>query len=170
MNPSAASATDFMQYNGNGNGSDSDANPDDEPEYYQPISAVDDDGEDGDVNSEEEHHHLPNGYCLNGISSLDLTDDVELKSSDDDEEEEEEEEERIRQASELAIHRAFIEDENRRNMPLPAENAVRVMEAMRGVSFGGTVPDWAGEVPEDRWIDHVRRLRQPPNNSTSLRS
>ncbi|KAG4989239.1 hypothetical protein JHK82_031569 [Glycine max] len=36
------------------------------------------------------------------------------------------------------------EDENRRNVPLTTENAMRVMEAMRGVSFAGVVPDWAG--------------------------
>ena len=63
------------------------------------------------------------------------------------EDEEEEEEERMIEASESAIRRAFSEDENRRNAPLSAENAVRVMEAMRGVSFGGTVPAWAAQFP-----------------------
>lgn len=165
---------EFVLYTDNSNGSDSDTNPDEAPEYYQPISAVGDD-DDGDVNSDEEHshhfHQLPNGYCShqaeNGMSSLDLNDDVDQMSSEEDEEEEEE---RMREASEWAIRRAFSEDENRRNAPLSAENATRVREAMRGVSFGGVVPDWAAQVPEDRWIDQLRRLRQPPNPSTSLQN
>ena len=142
----------------NGNGSDSDTNSADD-EYYQPISAVDSDNEDG-----VEFQQLPNGYCLhhhgetqNGISSLDLNDVVEQKSSDEDEEEGEERSRRE------AIGRAFREDENRRNAPLSTENATRVMEAMRGVSFGGVAPDWADRVPEDRWIDQLRSLRQSPN-------
>ncbi|KAL0378679.1 UNVERIFIED_CONTAM: hypothetical protein Sradi_3173400 [Sesamum radiatum] len=54
---------------------------------------------------------------------------------------------------ERAIERSFREDERRRNAPLTAENAVRLMEAMRGISLGGGAPDWAGQVPEDQWID-----------------
>ncbi|KAE9598649.1 hypothetical protein Lal_00022531 [Lupinus albus] len=147
----------------NGNGSDSDTNSDESQEYYQPISAVDD----GDGNSDGEHgdefNQLPNGYCVhdgaeNGISYLDLNDSVEHKS--DDEEEGEDEEERTRDAS---IRRAFREDENRRSAPLTVENATRVMEAMRGVSFCGVAPDWVAEFPEDRWIDQLHRLRQSPN-------
>ncbi|CAL9213998.1 unnamed protein product [Arabidopsis halleri] len=57
------------------------------------------------------------------------------------------------------IRRAFEEDERRRRSPLVAENAVRVMEAMRAISFPGTAPDWASDVNEDRWIDQLRRLR-----------
>ncbi|CAL0334968.1 unnamed protein product [Lupinus luteus] len=142
----------------NGNGSDSDTNSDESQEYYQPISAVDDgdgnsDGEDG-----VELNQLSNGYCVhdgveNGILHLDLNGNVEQKSDD--------EEERTRDAS---IRRAFREDENRRSAPLTAENATRVMEAMRGVSFCGMAPDWVAEFPEDRWIDQLHRLRQSPNN------
>ncbi|KAJ1384529.1 hypothetical protein SESBI_42475 [Sesbania bispinosa] len=119
----------------NGNGSDSDANSDDAPEYYQPISAVDDDGI-SDGENGVEFRQLPNGYggAENGISSLNLNDG-----------------------------RALSEDENRRNAPLTTENATRVREAMRGVSFAGTAPDWASQVPEDRWIERLRRLRQSPN-------
>jgi solute carrier family 25 iron transporter 28/37 len=58
--------------------------------------------------------------------------------------------------------RAFREDESRRNAPLTPENATRVMEAMRGVSLGSFVPDWAGGVGGEQWIDELRRLRQPP--------
>ena len=122
----------------------------------------DDEGSD-QANSGEEHedhtsdfHRLPNGswghVAENGVSSLDLNDDVE--------EEQELEEESIREASDSAIRRAFREDESRRNAPLTPENTMRVMEAMRGVSLGGLAPDWAGHVPEDRWIDQLRRLRQ----------
>lgn len=67
----------------------------------------------------------------------------------------------MREVSDTAIRRAFREDESRRNAPLTAENAMRVREAMRGVSFAGLAPDWAHQVPEDQWIDRLRRLRQP---------
>ncbi|KAL5077129.1 hypothetical protein RYX36_016113 [Vicia faba] len=141
----------------NGHGSDSDANSEDALEYYQPISAVDDDGEHG-----VEFQQLPNGYSVhraeNGISMLDLNDGVEQKSSD-----EEEEEERSGEEFESEIRRALREDENRRTAPLTTENTARVMEAMRGISFVGEVPQWASQVPEDRWIDQIRRRRQSSN-------
>ncbi|KAK7305473.1 hypothetical protein VNO77_43379 [Canavalia gladiata] len=145
----------------NGNGSDSDANSDDAPEYYEPISVANEDS-----SSDEEHgvefRQLPNGYGVhgvaeNGISSLDLNE----KSSD--EEEEEKEEERRMEEFERAFRRAMSADENRRNAPLTAENATRVMEAMRGVSFAGVAPDWAAQVPEDRWIDQLRSMRRSSN-------
>uniref|UniRef100_A0A2P2IMY3 Uncharacterized protein MANES_18G142700 n=1 Tax=Rhizophora mucronata TaxID=61149 RepID=A0A2P2IMY3_RHIMU len=150
----------------NNMGSDSDSNPDDTPEYYQPISAVDVDGdgdEDSDrANSDEEHLSYHAHLTQNGFSSLHLDGDSEGKSSgDDDEDEDEDYEERPREASDSAISRAFREDESRRNAPLTAENAMRVMEAMRGVSFRGLAPDWAGRIPEEQWIDRVRRLQQP---------
>ncbi|CAL5202601.1 unnamed protein product [Lathyrus oleraceus] len=145
----------------NGHGSDSDANSEDGLEYYQPISAVDDDG-----SSDGEHgefQHLPNGYSVhggaeNGISTLDLNGGVEQKSSDG-----EEEEERSGEEFENEIRRALREDENRRTAPLSTENTTRVMEAMRGISFVGEVPQWASQVPEDRWIDQIRRRRQSSN-------
>ncbi|KAK6271706.1 PREDICTED: uncharacterized protein LOC18591028 [Theobroma cacao] len=163
MNAMSASPTDRIEETNYGSGSDSDTNHDDAPEYYQPISAVDDDDDEdqdgfGDrVNSDEEHHsqNLSNGYVNrveNGISSLHVGDVAA---------EEEEEEERVIEASDTAIRRAFREDESRRNAPLTPENAMRVREAMRGVSFAGLAPDWANEVPEDRWVDQLRRLRQP---------
>ncbi|KAJ6385491.1 hypothetical protein OIU77_028635 [Salix suchowensis] len=143
--------------------SDTETNPDDTTEYYQPISAVDhDDSHSDQSNSDEEHHnsphlsdyhhhHLDNGHCArqaeDGISTLTLNEDVEGKgsSSDDDDEEE------------------FRRRE---------ENARRVMEAMRGVSFGSFVPDWAGGVRGEQWIDELRRLRQPPGdgNQPSFRN
>ncbi|XP_028768920.1 uncharacterized protein LOC114747717 isoform X2 [Neltuma alba] len=164
MNASSISSTDFNQ--SDASDSDADASRDEVPEYYQPISNVgEDEGRGGsDVNSDEEHsyhfHQLPNGYCSygteNGMSSLVLNDDVGVEQMNG----EDEEEERMREASERAIRMAFREDENRRNAPLSVENATRVREAMRGVSFGGIVPDWAAHVPEDRWIDQLRRLRE----------
>ncbi|KAG6680961.1 hypothetical protein I3842_13G068900 [Carya illinoinensis] len=172
MNANSNSSTDVVE--DRAHGSDSDTNPDEAPEYYQPISAVDDD----EVSSDEDHasglhQHLTNGGYYtqseeagNGIASLEINDDLEEeeeKSSED------EEEERMSLASDpdSAVVRAFREDESRRNAPLTPENATRVMEAMRGVSFGGVAPDWVGHVPEAQWIDRLRRLRQPPHHNPS---
>ncbi|XP_031271809.1 uncharacterized protein LOC116130212 [Pistacia vera] len=146
-------------------GSDSDTNTGDTPEYYQPISAVDDSDSDSDqVSSEASNgsiHSLPNGYYVNvtenGVSRM----DVNEKSGSEDEEEE-----RMIEESETAIMRAFREDENRRNAPLSEENATRVMEAMRGISFGGSAPDWTNHVPEQRWIDQLRRIGPPQPPTT----
>ncbi|XP_048136048.1 uncharacterized protein LOC125315390 isoform X1 [Rhodamnia argentea] len=148
----------------NGRGSDTDSNPDESPEYYQPISAADD-SDSGSDSPVDFPQRLPNGYCVeNGVSSLSVNDGFELTSSDDDGDDEgEEEEERAREAYDAAMSRAFREDETRRNAPLTPHDGTRVMEAMRGVSFGGLAPDWAQSVPEDQWIERLRRLRQPPN-------
>lgn len=149
----------------NAGGSDTDTISDDSPEYYEPISsgAIDDEDfsdQNSDNDNELNFHRLPNGdaRCVHGMDSLDLSDE-----DDEEEEKEEEEDERMREA----MQRAFREDESRRRAPLTAENATRVMEAMRGISFGGLAPDWAGQVPEDRWIDHLATIRQPPSSTAS---
>ncbi|GFP80567.1 hypothetical protein PHJA_000200100 [Phtheirospermum japonicum] len=134
-------------------GSDSDSNSDDLPELYHPISTADNSGDEdeGDPSDQDlihHFHHLPNG-----LSPLDLSDH----------EDDEEEEEAAATESEGAIERAFREDERRRTAPLTADNAVRVMEAMRQISFGGAAPDWAARVPEDQWIDRLRSLSRPSN-------
>lgn len=152
-----------------GVGSDSDSIGDDSPEYYQPISAEADDGELKFFNGEnpiidddeqfDPQHSLPNGYASymeNGVLSLNLRDDEDNIVEEDDDEEEE----RTREESDMAIRRAFREDENRRNAPLTPENSLRVTEAMRGISFGGIAPDWAGQIPEDQWINQLRGLRR----------
>ncbi|XP_073270957.1 uncharacterized protein [Primulina huaijiensis] len=172
MNAAAAAGTvEFIGGNDGGGGSSSDTNPDDSPEYYQPISSVDegelsdeDQNSDDEINGHQEldFHNLANGYaesnCLeNGVSSLDLSD--EAREYDD---EDEEEEEAVTE-SERAIERAFREDERRRRAPLTADNAGRVIEAMREVSFGGPPPDWAGRVPEDQWVGRLRRLTRQPS-------
>nr|XP_027111918.1 uncharacterized protein LOC113731067 [Coffea arabica] len=66
-------------------------------------------------------HRLPNGYvhCMeNGVSSLDLSSDDEGEREQ--KEVEEDEELRMREESDVAIQRAFREDENRRNARLDA--------------------------------------------------
>ncbi|XP_027181231.1 uncharacterized protein LOC113779726 [Coffea eugenioides] len=172
MNAVTSSPHDFLEDNA-GVGSDSETNTDELPEYYQPISAeAGEDEEELDLfdqqnsNSDDDSgsdHRLPNGYvhCMeNGVSSLDLSSDDEGEREQ--KEVEEDEELRMREASDVAIQRAFREDENRRTAPLTPENAVRVMEAMRGVSFAGLSPDWACRIPEDQWIDQLRQIRRPP--------
>ncbi|KAH6814504.1 hypothetical protein C2S51_023522 [Perilla frutescens var. frutescens] len=144
-------------------GSDSDSNPDDSADYYQPISTGEDSDDGGGDSSVQDpntnFHQLPNGSMENGVSSLDI--------SDDDEDEEKEFEEATE--SERAIERAFRDDEARRNAPLTAENSDRVMEAMRRISFGGGAPDWAGQIPEDQWIDRLRSsTRQSSATSAAI--
>uniref|UniRef100_A0A7N0V9Q0 Uncharacterized protein n=1 Tax=Kalanchoe fedtschenkoi TaxID=63787 RepID=A0A7N0V9Q0_KALFE len=138
--------------------SDTDSNPDDEmPEYYLPISGFEEeddaDAEIGFVqvsaDGEQVSYSLQNGYAeeaVRGISS------IHINGGDRSEEEEE--------VSDSEILRAFSEDESRRSAPLPAETAMRVIEAMRGVSFAGVAPDWANQVPEDQWIHQLRRIRE----------
>ncbi|CAI9770774.1 unnamed protein product [Fraxinus pennsylvanica] len=156
--------------------SDSDTNSDEAFDFYQPISTVtagDEDGAVFDRNSDDDEvnnhysnfHPPPNGYAsghcmVNGFLSLDLSDEDEV----------EEEGSRETTESQRAIERAFREDERRRQAPLTSENASRVMEAMRGVSFGGSTPDWAGRISEDQWIDRLRRLRQPPSTGAGTAS
>lgn len=178
LSPCATSVLMCIAVTDHINGSDSDTNLDDDdaPEYYQPISAVDDEDdearrindtgdEDRQENGEIHSERLSNGYhaiqAETGMSSLHLLEDLERNKSSSEDEDEEEEEEAVGTGvtSDSAITRAFREDENRRNAPLTPENASRVMEAMRGISFTGLAPDWADQIPEHRWIDQLRRLR-----------
>ncbi|XP_039129594.1 uncharacterized protein LOC120265710 [Dioscorea cayenensis subsp. rotundata] len=146
---------------------DSDGSVDDA--YYHPISADSDDG--GDLENEYPSSSVlqtnapdPNNgyldgsdllhhYAQSGVAGLDLN------GGGDGESDEEEEMDREREAS---ISRAFREDESRRSAPLTEENAARVLEAMRGVVFPGVVPNWAGEIAEERWVDQLRQLRGEP--------
>ncbi|KAF8079892.1 hypothetical protein N665_0994s0017 [Sinapis alba] len=149
----------------NNAGSDSDSNSVEESQdYYEPISAVDlDGGGDNDDEGGEDNYFpiigdgfsngLSNGHCMipeavDGISSVSINEHAEAKSDDTEED--------VTVTPDLEIRTAFEEDERRRRSPLLVENAARVMEAMRAISFPGTAPDWASE---DRWVDQLRRLR-----------
>ncbi|KAG2320197.1 hypothetical protein Bca52824_013410 [Brassica carinata] len=152
----------------NNAGSDSDSNSVEESQdYYEPISAVDLDGGNEDDEDEEDNYlpingdgfssnGLSNGHCtipeaVDGISSISMN--AEAKSDT------EEEETETVTPPDSEIRTAFDEEERRRRSPLLVENAARVMEAMRAISFPGTAPDWASDVNEDRWVDQLRRLR-----------
>lgn len=154
----------------NASGSDSDTNPDETPDYYQPISAVDE--EDFSGNNAHDFHGLSNGNAHmveTDAAFPDRSDRVERENEEaQGEDEEEEEEERMREASESAIQRAFREDDSRRNAPLTPENATRVMDAMRGVSFGSLAPDWASQIPENQWIARLQRMRQSPDTTSKM--
>lgn len=91
--------------------------------------------------------------AVDGISSVSINGHAEAKTDDTEEETETE------TTPDSEIRTAFEEDERRRRSPLQVENAARVMEAMRAISFPGTAPDWASDVNEDRWVDQLRRLR-----------
>ncbi|GMP68151.1 hypothetical protein CsSME_00027867 [Camellia sinensis var. sinensis] len=84
-----------------------------------------DDDSGGDSDDDSVFLHLANGYTNLveiGVSSIDLSDDEDTKSN------EENDDERMREVTDSAIQRAFREDESRRNAPLMAETATRVME------------------------------------------
>ncbi|EFH68633.1 predicted protein [Arabidopsis lyrata subsp. lyrata] len=98
------------------------------------------------------HNAFPSQTVAEAVASLSSPGDRSFYGRINEDGESEEE-------TETEIRRAFEEDERRRRSPLVAENAVRVMEAMRAISFPGTAPDWASDVNEDRWIDQLRRLR-----------
>lgn len=172
MNAASISSNNLIA--DNAGDSDSDTNSDEGADYYQPISSIDD-NEDGDANIPiingyhyqsdvlNQHNSLSNGHdysaaAENGVRSLNLSEDEERESD-------EEEEERRRAELESAMRRAFQEDESRRNAPLPEDSAVRVMDAMRSVSFSGLPPDWVRDVPEDRWVQQLQQLRQPPHST-----
>lgn len=164
--------------------SDSDANSEVAADDYQPISASEDQDSDTDTETPIEsngpdttahsgEYHPPllqnpnfrnpsNGFyqAENGISGLDLNSNGDFNGCDETDDEEQEEE-MLREAAEQAISRAFTEDERRRNAPLTPENASRIVDVMRGVSFRGFTPDWADRVPEEQWVDRLRRLREP---------
>ncbi|KAL2899272.1 E3 ubiquitin-protein ligase MGRN1 [Bienertia sinuspersici] len=170
MNATSISRDDLIA--DNVGDSDSDTNSDEISDYYQPISSIEG-GEDPDANNpmisngflhhaEIQHNSIINGHdysAENGLRSLDLSEDDEERESEEDEEDE-----RRRVEMESAMWKAFEEDESRRNAPLSTDNATRVMEAMRGISFSGSTPDWVHHVPEDNWVDRLQRIRQPPHS------
>ncbi|KAL5709802.1 hypothetical protein ACHQM5_020445 [Ranunculus cassubicifolius] len=148
-------------------------------DYYQPISAVDDSTSDREEGEEHIFNESNGGNSVNSIPSLGSPNnchDLGLSNghtrgmnfneeeTEDGETSEAEEEERRREA----IRRAFREDETRRNARLPRENATRIMNAMREISFGGFTPVWADQVPEHQWINQLERLRlQAPTLSAA---
>ncbi|KAH0468657.1 hypothetical protein IEQ34_001889 [Dendrobium chrysotoxum] len=149
------------------NDSDAESDSTDDSQFYHPISSYDlDDTEElGDTRTPAiltnggnlEHELIPNltGLHLlaeNGIAALDLNGYSRILAS-------EEEEEATAREREASILRAFREDESRRNAPLPPENSARIVSVMRGVSFPDYTPDWVNRVPEDQWLDQLRRLR-----------
>ncbi|KAK9124619.1 hypothetical protein Sjap_014221 [Stephania japonica] len=153
VSSSSSSSSSSAENNVDDAGSDSESNSDDALDnHYQPIPAQ-------DLNDEEENDYIEsNGSSAGAFQNPNNNghghhiEEEEVRGDDDSEEE---------IAVSEAISRAFSEDDRRRTAPLTPEAATRIRDAMRGVSFGGTPPDWAHSVPEDRWIDQLRRLRTP---------
>nr|GMD12343.1 suppressor protein SRP40 [Ipomoea batatas] len=143
MNAVSNSPPEFNQVNAGE--SDSDTNSDESPEYYQPISSAD--GDDEDEEFSDQHSNLGDGDRDPSGSSFNRLPNGYARCVEN--------------------GRAFRDDDSRRSAPLTAENTMRVMEAMRGVSFGGVAPDWAGRVPESQWIQQLRTIRQSSATTTS---
>lgn len=77
--------------------------------------------------------------------------------------EEAEEEERRREEAEIAIREANMADLERRRAPLNPERRAAIINAMRGITLEGFRPDWADTVPENQWVDILRRPRESPS-------
>ncbi|CAL5350814.1 unnamed protein product [Camellia sinensis] len=93
--------------------------------YIQNSDGDSDDDSDGDSDDDSVFPHLANGYTNPveiEVSSIDLSDDEDTKSNEEDDDE------RMREVTDSAIRRVFREDESRRNAPLTAKTATRVME------------------------------------------
>nr|GMC52421.1 suppressor protein SRP40 [Ipomoea batatas]GMD14059.1 suppressor protein SRP40 [Ipomoea batatas] len=148
MNAVSNTPPEFNQVNAGE--SDSDTNSDESPEYYQPISSAD--GDDEDEEFSDQHSNLGDGDRDPSGSSFNRLPNGYARCVEN---------------GVSSIRRAFRDDDSRRSAPLTAENTMRVMEAMRGVSFGGVAPDWAGRVPESQWIQQLRTIRQSSATTTS---
>ncbi|XP_028106169.1 uncharacterized protein LOC114305291, partial [Camellia sinensis] len=93
--------------------------------YIQNSDGDSDDDSDGDSDDDSVFPHLANGYTNPveiEVSSIDLSDDEDTKSNEEDDDE------RMREVTDSAIRRVFRKDESRRNAPLTAKTATRVME------------------------------------------
>ncbi|CAL5361154.1 unnamed protein product [Camellia sinensis] len=81
-----------------------------------------DNDSDSDSDDDSVIPHIANGYANPveiGVSSIDLSDDEDTKSNEEDDDE------RMFEVTDLAIRRAFREDESHRNAPLTAETKER---------------------------------------------
>ncbi|CAN6467339.1 unnamed protein product [Victoria cruziana] len=147
-------------------------------DYYEPISTEEGDdclalngdrynGGGEDRRGVSYHHANGHGWDAhenpdvfgNGVFSIETVGDGISRIDVDDQDDREEEEERSRAASEAAMLTAFREDESRRNAPLSPERSSAVVNAMRNISFDGSQPSWANQIPEDQWIDRLRQMR-----------
>ncbi|XP_008808035.2 uncharacterized protein LOC103720210 [Phoenix dactylifera] len=176
----AASLGDLLHENGSAADSDADSDVAGPDGYYRPISAYDDrsasdsdddgggfgvsfpvrsNGGSGPIHGQNSNPGFFQIHMVNGVSGLDLNGDGEGGGMEEDDHNDEEEEEERAREREASISRAFREDESRRSAPLTPENAARIVDAMRGVSFQGIPPDWVNRVPEDQWVNQLRGLR-----------
>lgn len=90
--------------------------------------------------SSHTHNNLDNG---DDEENMDVADDVD-----------ESERQRLEDAT---FHRAKVADEARRLAPLPPDRCQAIKKAMQTISLGGFQPEWADKVPEEQWIDRLRR-------------
>eukprot|EP00897_Mesotaenium_endlicherianum_P007036 jgi/Mesen1/6360/ME000328S05642 len=103
----------------------------------------------GNVNGAEIHFSGANGFSTwEGAQHGNI---VEDRDSD-----EEEEEARRRVMDEEAAMAAEEADFRRRTAPLEPEKKMAIIGAMKGITLGGYVPDWAKAVPEEEWIEKLR--------------
>lgn len=57
----------------------------------------------------------------------------------------------------LAFQRAKEADDAHRLAPLPADRCQAIKNAMQSISLGGFRPEWADRVPEEQWVNRLRR-------------
>lgn len=66
--------------------------------------------------------------------------------------------ERQRQHEEdTALVRAIEAEDARRSAPLPPDRCQAIKNAMQSISLGGFRPEWADRVPEEQWVNRLKR-------------
>lgn len=65
-----------------------------------------------------------------------------------------------------AFHRAKEADDARRLAPLPPDRCQAIKKAMQSISLGGFQPEWADKVPEEQWINRIRRKSTSKSTET----
>lgn len=68
-------------------------------------------------------------------------------------------------AEDAAFQRAKEADDARRSAPLPPDRCQTIKTAMQSISLGGFRPKWADRVPEDQWINRLRKKSMSKNRT-----
>ncbi|MCO5552417.1 hypothetical protein L7F22_005928 [Adiantum nelumboides] len=83
-------------------------------------------------------HHAHNSYGAE--DNVDDIDETERQHEED-----------------TAMRRVKEEEHAHRSAPLPPERCEAIKTAMESISLGGYRPEWADSIPEEQWLNRLRR-------------